>query len=284
LVLRLLCGQATDLAATRSELYRKAVSQLQDRYLDEFQSRWSDSAEVAAYSEVSGRLGVAIRDLEVALAAREGMKKRKAASVMAQTGSKAAKALAAAKTELDTNKVDVANLRELVAVLVPEAENARAAAMGKREELLRELCSEAFTRYEAEVQDALKKVCAQGGLLDRLAVSLRTCSMADALDSFLRPPELPPVPMPPPEAFDAPEFDDQPRFNFPPPEPPPEPPKPRRQQFPNDEWAVWDGTRMRRGFVSQEEAEDYASTRPGSTIRKLSGPGSSTEATWAGPG
>jgi hypothetical protein len=284
LVLRLLCGQATDLAATRSELYRKAVSELQDRYLDEFQSRWSASAEVSAYSEVSGRLGVAVRDLEVALASRESLKKKKAGAVMAQSGSKAAKALAEAKTALDANKTEVTNLRELIALLIPEAENARFAAMATRDQLLQELCREAFSRYEAEVQDALAKLCNQADLLDRLAVSLRTCSMSDALESFLRPPELPPVPLPPPEAFDVPEFDDQPRFAFPQPEAPPEPPKPRRQQFPNDEWAVWDGARLRRGFVSAEEAEDYASTRPGSTIRKISGPGSSTEATWAGPG
>jgi hypothetical protein len=284
LCLRLLCGNINDLATTRSELYRKAVGQLQDRYLDEFQSRWSASAEVSAYSEVSGRLGVAIRDLEVALTAREAIKKRKAAAVLAQSGSKAAAALAKAKTVQDANKVEVVNLRELVALLVPEAENARAAAMAKREELLRELCREAFTRYESEVQNSLKELCNQAALLDRLAVALRTCSMSDALADFLRPPELPMPPMPPPEAFDVPEYDDKSAYSFPQPEPPPEPPKPRRQQFPNDEWAVWDGARLRRGFVSQEEAEDYASTRPGSTIRKISGPGSQTETAWAGPG
>jgi hypothetical protein len=282
LCLRLLCGDINDLAATRSELYRKAVSELQDRFSAEFSARWSTSAEVAAYAEASDRLSIACRDLDSVLAVRKGIKARRGAAILAKTGKQAAAALSKAKEELAANTAEVSSLRELVNELTPACEAARSAARAKREQLLRELCAEAFAHYDAEVQDALKALCAQGGLLDRLAVALRTCGMSDALESFLRPPELPPVPVAGPAAFDLPEFEESAAYT-PPPDPPPDPPrKPARPRHPADEFAVVDGGRMRRGFVSYEEAEDYASGRPGATVRKISGPGSMTESSWAG--
>ncbi len=67
-----------------------------------------------------------------------------------------------------------------------------------------------------------------------------------------------------------------------PPLPVPTPPEPEqvrprgRAAHPSDEWAVIDGDHMRRGFVSEQEAEYYASVRPGARIKQVSGPGVAT--------
>lgn len=51
-------------------------------------------------------------------------------------------------------------------------------------------------------------------------------------------------------------------------------PEPRRRKAaPNDEYGVRDGDTVRRGFVSYEEAEFYASARPGAKIFQVSGDG-----------
>ncbi len=46
-----------------------------------------------------------------------------------------------------------------------------------------------------------------------------------------------------------------------------------RPVAPNDEWGVRDGDTTKKGFVSREEAEWYASARPGAEVFQLSGPG-----------
>lgn len=62
-----------------------------------------------------------------------------------------------------------------------------------------------------------------------------------------------------------------------PPLPPPAPPQaavPRkRAAAPSDEWGVRDGERLRRGFVTRDEAEAYAAGRDGAEVVQLSGPG-----------
>ncbi len=45
----------------------------------------------------------------------------------------------------------------------------------------------------------------------------------------------------------------------------------RRPAHPSDEFAVIDGQHVRRGFVSYEEAEYYASSRPGARIKQVGG-------------
>ncbi len=56
--------------------------------------------------------------------------------------------------------------------------------------------------------------------------------------------------------------------------PEPEAPQPRRRAVsPSDEWAVIDGDVMKRGFVTPEAAEWYATARPGAKIKQISGPG-----------
>jgi hypothetical protein len=281
LVLRLCHGAIEDRAQMRSELYRLAVASMQERYSAEFQGRWSTCPEVAQYQEVADRLAIAVRDLEAAIVARGGLMKQKGGAIMAASGTKAAKALAAAREALDSNRKDISDLRDLVNLLVPEAETAREAAQAKRDEIMQELEREAFDRYEKEVQSALAELCDLGGLLDRLALTIRCCGMADALGQFILPPQLPPVPLPPAD-FQLPEFESKSAYTFPT-EPPPEPPpKPARPRHPADEYAVVDGGRMKRGFVSFEEAQDYASGRPHAQVRKISGPGSLTETSWTG--
>lgn len=48
--------------------------------------------------------------------------------------------------------------------------------------------------------------------------------------------------------------------------------RPARRAHPSDEWAVHDGTFSKRGFTSYEEAEFYASARPGAQIVQVGGP------------
>lgn len=68
---------------------------------------------------------------------------------------------------------------------------------------------------------------------------------------------------------------------LPPVEAPPPPARPaRRRAHPSDEWQVRDGDRVKKGFVSYEEAEWYATNRPGAVIEQVSGP----EALVADPG
>ncbi len=52
----------------------------------------------------------------------------------------------------------------------------------------------------------------------------------------------------------------------------PAPPK-KRPVGPDDEWGVRDGDRMRRGFVTEEEAEAYAAGKPGAKVVQVSGKG-----------
>jgi hypothetical protein len=283
LILRLRQG-GDNRAAASSELYRLCVARLQERYSDEFGARWAASPEVAHYQEVSDRLAIACRDLDAALAARKSVKAKRAGAILAKTGTAAAKAMNAAKKELEENRELVSGLKELVGELTPQAEQAREAARRCREQLLRDLQAEAWTRYSGELDAALAELCGQHpALLDKIALALRTSSLCDILADLLRPGELPPVPM---AAVDTelPEFDQPSPYNgAPPPEDQPEPPpKPTRPRHPADEYAVVDGGRMRRGFVSFEEAEDYAAGRPGATVRKISGPGSLTETSWTG--
>jgi len=47
----------------------------------------------------------------------------------------------------------------------------------------------------------------------------------------------------------------------------------RARTGPTDEWAVIDGEKRTRGFVIPEEAEYYASARPGARVIKISGEG-----------
>ncbi len=46
-----------------------------------------------------------------------------------------------------------------------------------------------------------------------------------------------------------------------------------RPAHPSDEWAVIDGEKRKGGFVTREEAEFYASARPGARVKMISGPG-----------
>jgi hypothetical protein len=62
----------------------------------------------------------------------------------------------------------------------------------------------------------------------------------------------------------------------PPPAPVPVPEFPsvqkRRAAHPADEWGVRENGRLRRGFVSEEEALLYAASRPGAEVQQVAGP------------
>jgi hypothetical protein len=46
-----------------------------------------------------------------------------------------------------------------------------------------------------------------------------------------------------------------------------------RPAHPSDEWAVIDGQTRKTGFVTKEDADFYASARPGARVRQVAGPG-----------
>lgn len=55
-----------------------------------------------------------------------------------------------------------------------------------------------------------------------------------------------------------------------------------RAARPDDEWGVRDSTgRLRRGFVTQQEAELFAAKHPGAEVRQLSGTGAMTAPSFA---
>ena len=59
------------------------------------------------------------------------------------------------------------------------------------------------------------------------------------------------------------------------PAPEPEAPSTRplgRPVHPSDEWGVIDGNRRKRGFITREEAEEYAESRPDAQVVQISGP------------
>ncbi len=58
---------------------------------------------------------------------------------------------------------------------------------------------------------------------------------------------------------------------LPEPEPASVPVKRGRPAQPDDEWAVTDGDQIKRGFVTEEEAQWYASARPGAVVEQVSG-------------
>jgi hypothetical protein len=81
-------------------------------------------------------------------------------------------------------------------------------------------------------------------------------------------PVTPPAPPPTPDAVQA--TTDALSWPW---QPEPEPtPQRRRAAHPSDEFAVIDGEQRKRGFVTREEAEFYASSRPGATVRQVGGP------------
>jgi hypothetical protein len=50
------------------------------------------------------------------------------------------------------------------------------------------------------------------------------------------------------------------------------PPRVRRRVYPTDEWGVRHDGRRYRGFMTYEEAEDFAALRPGAQVFQVSGP------------
>jgi hypothetical protein len=112
-------------------------------------------------------------------------------------------------------------------------------------------------RREAAMQILSAYVARNGGFKsdDMEANMLRVWEYADV---FVRLEDAPPPP--PPVEFDVTASLSRPR------------PAARPASHPTDEWAVYDGDKRHRGFVTREEADFFAASRPGAKVVQVGGP------------